>query len=120
MTYTSTSLIDFTTVEKLRPSLGAVRPTIVHNLGELPGGVGSDFGISAGVAVGVPNEDRNGFEWMNEKDFYRKYTSAWQSSLYPTHSYFSPRIENVALATVTMSVISSTFSYRVCVPGVWL
>jgi hypothetical protein len=28
------------------------------------------------VAVGVPNEDREGFEWMSEADFNAKYSIA--------------------------------------------
>jgi hypothetical protein len=65
------------TVNKLRPSLGAVRPTIMHNLGEAL--AESESPVNAGVAVGVPNEDRKGFEWMSEKDFFEKYASAWHS-----------------------------------------
>ena len=73
------------TVSKLRPSLGAVRPTIMHNLGEAP--AKSESPIMAGVAVGVPNEDRKGFKWMSEKDFFEKYASAWDSCLaYPAQS----------------------------------
>eukprot|EP01043_Picozoa_sp_COSAG02_P035863 COSAG02_NODE_2594_length_8461_cov_189.802320_3_plen_114_part_00 len=67
-----------TTADKLRPSLGAIRPTIMHNLGELPAAVGSESSISGGVPVGVPNEDRNGFEWMSEKAFCKKYASKSQ------------------------------------------
>jgi hypothetical protein len=59
----------------------------MHNLGELPAGVGSESRISGGVPVGVPNEDRNGFVWMSEQAFYKKYASAWQSSLSYLHVF---------------------------------
>jgi hypothetical protein len=49
----------------------------MHNLGEAL--AESESPVNAGVAVGVPNEDRKGFEWMSEKDFFEKYASAWHS-----------------------------------------
>ena len=61
---TAASLID-----TLRPALGAVRPTIAHNLGEEPAAAA----VGGGVAVGVPNEDRDGFEWLSESDFNARY-----------------------------------------------
>lgn len=61
---TAASLID-----TLRPALGAVRPTIAHNLGEEPAAAA----VGGGVAVGVPNEDRDGFEWLSEADFNARY-----------------------------------------------
>lgn len=44
-------------VDQIRPTIGAVRPTISHNLGESPAATAT----GAGVAVGVPNEAREGF-----------------------------------------------------------
>ena len=61
---TAASLID-----TLRPALGAGRPTIAHNLGEEPAAAA----VGGGVAVGVPNEDREGFEWLSEADFNARY-----------------------------------------------
>lgn len=63
-------------MDKLRPALGSIRPTIMHNLGEAPASARPEPTVSADVAVGVPNEDRAGFEWMSETDFCEKYSSA--------------------------------------------
>ena len=56
-------------VDALRPALGALRPTVAHNLGEEPAAAAA----GGGVAVGVPNEDREGFEWLSEGDFNARY-----------------------------------------------
>lgn len=65
-------------MDKLRPALGSIRPTIMHNLGEVPASARPESSVSADVAVGVPNEDRDGFEWMSEEDFCQKYSSELQ------------------------------------------
>ena len=47
----------------------ANRTWVQIHLGEEPAAAA----VGGGVAVGVPNEDRDGFEWLSEADFNARY-----------------------------------------------
>jgi glycine/D-amino acid oxidase-like deaminating enzyme len=60
-------------VSALRPILGPPRPAVRHNLGELPPSPSSTGKAVVEVKIGVPNEEREGFQYQSWQAFAQRF-----------------------------------------------